>query len=623
VPAAGPAQAAPPVVAGGGGHGARTRLLVPAAVGAVALLAVIVLLVRGLSGAGGGASSPTAAVRQLARATEVEDPAAAIALIDPGEARTLSALYTEASKDLHGAGAVSSGTVLAGTHVAFSGLRLSEERLGTDVAKVRIAGGTLAGTLRAIGLPAALGALQDSRSTTDLADAPGPDGAGLFLMARKEDGRWYVSPMLTVLQYIVEIHHLAAPDFAALEGSAQTGQETSSPGRLEEALAQAISDSDVAGILNLISNREASAVRPYSAALQELLSRADASVRLSVSAPQFDETQLNGNLVRLDLLHTDFGLTISDDEGSGEVSGSINGTCVNDSVDFDGVLSGSDGSGGCVSHMHKLFGVDDFFVVAERTGAGLRLAPIATMLEYIRRLFDQLGSTGVRRLLGTAANEAPAGELAPGVQLGGRLNTAGYVVLSYHARTPGLLAIDSNREIAMLAPGGRAVQPLACPDNSQLYSLPSAGTYRVAIAAHSYEAGGYRVVAEPVQASQASVPGGVSGSVGDAGRIAVLSFQMPPNGVTFESESPVYSTIVGPVGGGEDVCYAPGAAQVLGPASLLEPPASDEESFSPVEGDGSTSEEAFQGAGRYYLVVSGPSGTKFSGTLSAQYSLAE
>ena len=79
-----PPTAAPPA----GGAGRWARILLPVGIGAVALVIVVVLLAKGLSGASGGADSPKAAVEQLAAAARVEDPAAAIALIDPGETRS-------------------------------------------------------------------------------------------------------------------------------------------------------------------------------------------------------------------------------------------------------------------------------------------------------------------------------------------------------------------------------------------------------------------------------------------------------------------------------------------------------------------------------------------------------
>ncbi len=679
-----PPASAPPAAA----TSKSLRVLLPACVGAVALVVVVVLLVKGLTGASGGAGSPTAAIRQLAAAAQADDPAAAIALVDPGEARTLGTLYTQARDAVRASGADgASGGALSGTHVSIHGLQLHEEQLGSGVARVRITGGKIEAALQAVALPAALGAISDSHSATNLADAPGPGGLGLFLMTRKQEGRWYISPTLTVMQYIVETNHLAPPDFAALEtpgavghgereadrsatdasfatgggsaggaaaadgassaangagaGAAASAADTSggegatdtaSPAQLAEQLAQAISSSDVSGVLGLISEREASALRPYSAALQELVSRAGGSLQFQVTAPQFSETPLSGNLVRLNILHTGFSLGATGDESSfsdgessdeennsggagGErgIDGTLNGPCLQASELATGEASSASG---CFARMSQLLGVEDFFVVAERASGGLRLAPLATFMEYARLLVKQLGGAGVSRLSGTAAQQAPAGTLAAGTRTSGRLNAAGYTVLAYHASAAELLALESNQGVALLEPDGRPALPLACPDGNELYRLGSAGTYRVVLAATHYQPAGFSVLAEPIHASSVGVPSNVSGSVGNGARIVALALAIPPSGASLTTTSSVYSQFVGPNGNPENLCGGSNLAAVLGPESLLHPPAVVQPS-SPSPGIGNASSVSESAPpGHDYLVISGPPGTHFNGTVS-------
>jgi zinc-ribbon domain len=400
-----PLTASPTAAPPAGAAGRWARILVPVGIGAVALVVVVVLLAKGLSGASGGADSPTAAVEQLAAAARVEDPAAAIALIDPDEARSLGTVYGKIRDALRPSGVIQSTGTVRGTHVAIQGLQLNAEQLSSDVAKVTISGGTLSAAVQASVLPAVFGVNRDSESRTDLGSSSGPGGAGLFLMIRKQEGRWYISPTLTVLQYIVELHGLAQPDFSTLDSRNEAEGGASSPGQLASALAQAVSGSNVNGVLSLASEREASAVQPYSAALQELVGRAGGSLQVQVSAPQFTETPLDSGLVRLNLVHAGFNVSIDGDESSQTIDGTLNGPCVNASKTTD---TGTSSSNKCFSHIHSLLGVGNYFVVAEHAAGGLRLAPIATVLEYARLLVNHLGSTGIRRLLGTVTQEARA-----------------------------------------------------------------------------------------------------------------------------------------------------------------------------------------------------------------------
>ena len=318
-------------------------------------------------------------------------------------------MYGKVRDALRPSGVIQSTGTVTGTHVAIQGLQLNVEQLSSDVAKVTINGGTLSAAVQASVLPAVFGVHLGSGAGIDLGSARGPGGAGLFLMTRKQEGRWYISPTLTVLQYIVELHGLAQPDFSMLDSQSEAGGGASSPGQLASALAHAVSGSDVNGALGLASEREASAVRPYSEALKELVGRAGGSLQAQVSAPQFTETPLASGLVRLNLVHAGFNLSLDGDESSQTIDGTLNGPCLDASKTTD---TGTSNSNKCFSRIHSLLGVDNYFVVAEHAAGGLRLAPIATVLEYARLLVNQIGSAGIRRLLGTVTQEAPSGDLA-------------------------------------------------------------------------------------------------------------------------------------------------------------------------------------------------------------------
>ena len=602
-PQAEPTSQAPPPSPSG-----ESRLpvrIVPAILGVIALVVVFVLLIQGLGGASGGADSPEAAVRQLAEAIENRDGAAAIAVLDPDEVGGLDDVY--ASLDVNTAGSGGSGEG-SDSEISIEGLELSEERLGSDAAKVTFAGGTVSG---ALAFPGFSGSGSDV--DLDFATEGGPQGSGHFAMTREVDGRWYVSPVMTGMEYLVEQEGLAPGEFEGLEGGPD--QAPGSPRRLASELAEAINFRSASQLLALISNGEAGAVLPYSAALQNLANEVEDSVQLQVTDASFDEEDIGSGLVRLELEHMGLGLSSPDSYSSEEASISLDGFCAS-VVSSDGSTSNN-----CDTQVRRLFGVDGFFVVAKREDGGLRLAPIATLVEYARLLAEELGPVGVRRATGRVTAGAD-GELQAGSRVSGDLNEAGYATLTYRSEGGGLLALDGRPYLAMLDPDGSLLEPLACPNGSQLYELPGSGTYYVVAAAGDYRPGTYSVIADRVQPQTASINGSVSGTIGDDGRLAVFALDFPGEGeLTFDSSSAVYSRFVEPGNTDEDCAddYDGSVEQVVGPESLFDPLPDFEAPEAPSPGSGYEYEYFYFGSSKPYLVISGAPGTKFSGDLSAEF----
>lgn len=590
----------------------RLRVLLPAALGAVALVVVIALLAKGLGGGSDGASSPDDAVQQLAKAVQQRDVAAAIAVIDPEEAATLADVYDEVHADLGGsATGGGSGSGGSTSEIIVSGLRLHDEHLGPNVAKVAISAGAVRGLIKAGTLP---GGILNSDKNVDFqfAGAYGPAGEGWYLMTREVDGRWYVSPTMTALQYLVDERDLPPPDFAAASKGPGSAASTPNPDELLSTLTEALNSRDVSQLLDLVSSQEAGAVRPYVAALQALLSELEGTAEVQVADSSFHQRDVGSGLVRLELSHAAFDTYVGDEYEGQQASVKVNGLCVN-AISSEGYSSDS-----CQSEFGRTFGVSSFFVVARREDGGLRLAPIATVLEFAHLLATKLGHEGVRRATGSLSTED--GNLSPGSPASGRLSSAGYAVLSYDAASPGVVALEGNQYLALYGPDGDLIEPLGCPAGVQFYKLEQARGYRVVVGSGEYKAGNYEVRAEPLEAPEIGLGRDVSGTTGSG--IGAAAFSLHVSGVEgeviFHTRAPVESWL-GEGAYGDEYCAGGSGGtvrQVAGPLSLLQPLPPFEPYPPPSNGYGDAWNYFAVDSGGAYLLVAGAPLTSFSGYFS-------
>jgi hypothetical protein len=182
---------------------------VVAAFGIAALLGVGMLAVTAVFG-NGGASSPEGAVRQLADAISHKDPLAAVDVLSPTEVRSARQTISDATHRAADLKIVDSASQpLAGVDLSVDHLELSTQTLADGYAKVTITGGEISASTHAAAMSKLLQSAMKSsdsstRGTVDLARLASNSNLPTFVVTVRHDGRWYVSPAYTALEYARE-----------------------------------------------------------------------------------------------------------------------------------------------------------------------------------------------------------------------------------------------------------------------------------------------------------------------------------------------------------------------------------------------------------------------------------
>ena len=169
-------------------------------------------------------------MRQLADAIAHKDPLAAVDVLVPSEVRSMRDTVKDATKRAAELKVVNDASQpLAGIDLSVNNLQLSTRSLGQRVRKVTITGGDLFGQLA----PGAMSALIQKvwqgevmrRARSICRRVAANAGLPTFLIVERQDGRWYVSPAYTALEYVREVNHDPAADFGSAD-AAQLGSDT-------------------------------------------------------------------------------------------------------------------------------------------------------------------------------------------------------------------------------------------------------------------------------------------------------------------------------------------------------------------------------------------------------------
>ncbi len=176
-----------------------------------------------------GAESPQAAVEALFAAVDDQDPLAALQVLAPHEAEPLQAVVRGFLDEAADAGVVADPSdPLLGFEFTVEDLDLDVEELHADVAKVVVTDGSISYEADPDLLEDGLSdAVEDESGEVDVGDLEDErSGEDIYLMAVREGGAWYVSPLYTLAEYLREEEDGADADFDASRSDAPAGAAT-------------------------------------------------------------------------------------------------------------------------------------------------------------------------------------------------------------------------------------------------------------------------------------------------------------------------------------------------------------------------------------------------------------
>lgn len=388
----------------------RTGLWVGVGLGVVALLGAAVagwVLVGAKLVA---PASPTAAVDRFVDGLQHKDGLALLGSLSPAEVQPFRQMASEMTHDASAATTADPAT-LQTLQDAFDSvtitphdLQLTEETLDVGLTKVSITSGTLTldGDPEAIAdaVVAAMGqsnplAAQDATAmhdeiarsltlpyTLDFADEDVWDGTPFYLVTVREGRGWYISPLMTLGDYMLI-------DQDVTRGAMPSDVDVAHPASPQEAAQQlaaaipALVDGDSKPLVAVLPEAERRFVAVY---LQPLIAQATADGQdggLTLTADDFevaDETADRASVVPTNLAYT-------------LVADGVGGT-----ISFDGdclVGTADDGSGdfrGCISDVPLLteLGLDHPALVTVKEDGGWYVSAIGTFAELSRVAGDNM-----------------------------------------------------------------------------------------------------------------------------------------------------------------------------------------------------------------------------------------
>jgi hypothetical protein len=411
----------------------------------LAVAAVGFLAVRALTGGGGGASSPEAAVEDLAAALENEDPIAALEAMDPDEVEALTDVIESASARAEQLGFSPGDQTFGGIDLGLTGTEYEVDTLGDGVARVTISGGSARIDVDRSGLGDLTDAVIDAtggedgdpdRTTVETDDLVAEDEEGdeiePFVVAVERDGGWYVSPLHTAAQYVVDGLGLANPDLPAPD----PGDGAEDPEAAVRDLLTAAGSLDGEATADLAAGPTGDVLRAYASPLEEWVGAEVESAEVEIDTLQTEVGEREGGGRRVVVTALEGTVTWTDpDEGEEQTASVVwDGTCLvtGDPEEVEALPEDErvEASDFCLTDGWAQVGVEDLAVVAVEEGGSWRIDPLATIGDYVTTIVPELTEAHVLRFLEVPEAAEPTDAISAGEPTPVELDEAGVAVLS-------------------------------------------------------------------------------------------------------------------------------------------------------------------------------------------------
>lgn len=509
-------------------RGLLTGLGGVAAVGVLGAVGYLVL--DHLSGPGGGADSPEAAVLELSAAADAEDAVTALSLLPPREVGPLVGLYEDVEAKATSTGVARGDEPLAGFDVRLDDVAVQVERLGDDVAAVTVTSGTVSWAVDPDQMQGALriGSAGDARGSTegsaDLVEVSreATDGEPLRIMTVQDDGAWYVSPTYTLLEAWRVDQGLPAPDFSReldLEG---TGAE-SAAAAVEQA-AQAVAVYDVDALLDLLSPDEAAALYQYRDAITTALHRDGALADLQSEGQLMIDSV---DVVEGDEVDGRVPVTVRSASGVltdhyDYVSWSLDRNCLS-------WVEDGDADGACLEEVLSEEGIDpalagrfeSLTLLTQEIDGRWYLSPLATLVTEARDAVAGMDADAVAAVLGVPQFGDVDGDLEEGTTTEG--TSAGWHAPAlYEIDVPAgevlSACVDGQADAFVYGPDGR-------PAGANAVLASEGGRYRVLVAGEDDGEVSFRITPTLSSLEAVSLPATVPATAGEGCGWRMVSFE--------------------------------------------------------------------------------------------------
>ncbi|HEX7133654.1 MAG TPA: hypothetical protein VF228_13850, partial [Iamia sp.] len=337
-----------------------------------------------------------------------------------------------------------------GVDIGLTGTRYDVDELGDGIARVTITGGSARvdvdrdglGDLTEAVVDATTDDEDDGSARLDASDltVEGDDGAvEPFVVTVERDGGWYVSPLHTAAQYLVDGLGLAGPDLPAPD----PGDGADDPEAAVRDLLLAAGDVDGDATGDLVAGPTGTALRAYRGALEEWVGTEAEDVSAEIETLETEVSDREGGGQRVVVTALEGTVTWTDPDEGEETTSTVSwdGTCldITEAAGEDGesLESGDDVEEGsvedsdfCLTDGWSKVGVEDLAVVAVEEGGTWRIDPLATVGDYAAAIVPELTESLVLRVLGFPEAAEPSGEISPGEPTAVDLDEAGVAVLS-------------------------------------------------------------------------------------------------------------------------------------------------------------------------------------------------